>query len=179
MRTLHAWIVGLLLFPALAFADDITQIATTQPKTVGELLISLLPHVLGLISFALATYVAPALKAWLSEKAKMNALARVALKVETLAESIVAYLNASMKAKFEAAAADGKITAEEGKELADEALRLTKEFLGKEGLLSIGGVLGLATGMVDVFLKGQLEKAVEKANVIAAQKAPELAPSPR
>lgn len=157
--------LAVLLFPLLSLAQD-----PAGPKSAGEFVVSMLPAFFALLSTLITALIVPALRGWLQEKAKTNALARVAVRIELKAEAVVAYLNAGMRAKFEEAAKDGKITAEEGAQLRDEALRLLKEFLGKEGLDSIAGVLGLGAGLVDTFLKGSIEKAVEKANISAAGK---------
>lgn len=56
--------------------------------------------------------------------------------------TVVLELNQTMRAKFEAAAADGTITAEEAGKLKDEAVSRAKALLGEEGLRRLKGALG-------------------------------------
>jgi len=138
--------------------------------SVREFIVSLLPHILGLVALVMTGYILPALKNWLTERGKTTKLANVALRVEHLAEACVAHLNAGLKAQFELAAADGRITKEEAEVLKADGLRLLKEFLGQQGLTSVAGVLGIGAGLVDTYLSGMIEKSVEKANVAATVK---------
>ncbi len=138
--------------------------------SVREFIVSLLPHILGLVALVITGYILPALKNWLTERGKTTKLANVALRVEHLAEACVAHLNAGLKAQFELAAADGRITKEEAETLKADGLRLLKEFLGQQGLTSVAGVLGIGAGLVDTYLSGMIEKSVEKANVAATVK---------
>ncbi len=176
---MHRLAAVAVLLPAAAFAQDV--VVVPSPKTPAELIVSLVPHVIGLVALVMTGYVLPALKNWLVERGKTNKLANVALRVEHLAEACVAHLNAGLRAQFELAAADGKITAEEAAALKADGMRLMKEFLGAQGLTTVAGVLGIGAGLVDTYLSGMLEKSVEKAHVAAtvvAGPAQPIAPVP-
>lgn len=157
-------LVVFALFPFLVFAQTV-DIPTAPPKTVGEFIVSMVPAFLALLGTVFSAIVLPLLRNWLVELGKTKALARAVLKLETKAEAAVAYVNAGLKAEIEKASADGVFTDEEKKRLKDEGLRLFKEFLGKEGLDSVAGALGLGAAVVDTFLSGVLEKKVEAAKV--------------
>lgn len=153
MKTARLQFTALMLFAFGAFAQD------AAPKTVGEFAISLIPAVLALLSTAITALVLPALRSWLLEKAKTNKVANAALVLEHLAETAHAHVSIGMQAKLQAVSADGKITDEEKAECKAEAMRLLKEWLGKEGLDSLTGALGVGAKVVDSFLHGALAKA--------------------
>lgn len=110
-----------------------------------------------------------ALHSWLTEKAKTSALAGVALRVDTIGESVVAHVNAGMKKKLEELSADGELSKDDVVALKAEGLKLFKEALGEQGLTSITGALGIGAGLVDTFLSGVLEKKVEEAKAAVPQ----------
>lgn len=145
-------LLGAFLACSAAFAEG------EAPSSVSGFLISLIPQALGLLGLLMTALVFPALRSWLTQKAETSKLANVALKVEHLAEAAEAHVRAGLKLKLEALTADGDLSAADRAELKAEALRLLKEFLGKNGLDSITGVLGLGAGLVDSYLSGILEK---------------------
>lgn len=158
-------IFALVFFGQAAHAQDVLNTQPAPLKTVGEFIVSLVPAFLALVGTLFSAVLLPLLRNWLIELGKTKALARAVLKLETKAEAAVAYVNAGLKAEIELASADGVFTALERARLKDEGMRLFKEFLGKEGLDSIAGALGLGAAMVDTFLQGVLEKKVEAAKV--------------
>ncbi len=160
--------IGCFLAASAALAQD-----AAAPTTVSGFLLSLAPHALSLLGLLMTALVFPALRNWLTQKAETSKLANVALKVEHLAEAAEAHVRAGLQAKLTALTADGNLSEADRAELKAETMRLLKEFLGKNGLDSITGVLGLGAGLVDTYLSGILEK---KAAAALADVIPEADP---
>lgn len=87
-------------------------------------------------------------------------IAMIAVRVEHLAEIVVADIEATLRPKIAAAAADGQLTAEEGADLKKTAMERLKAMLAERGLLELQGVLGIIAPQVDTYLSGAIEKAV-------------------
>lgn len=166
--------IALLAFlvPLAAHAQGVANVGTavSAPSQWSTALAQLIPQLLlglfGLVGTVVTGFLFPALNRWLKEKAKTSAIAGAGLKLETIGESVVAHVNAGLKAKAESLLADGELSTADKAELKAEGMRLFKEQLGADGLGSIAGALGLGASMVDTFLSGVLEKKVAQANAI-------------
>jgi hypothetical protein len=97
---------------------------------------------------------------WLGEKAKDSKAARVALNVWELAQAVVAHVEVHIRPTIREVLADGKLTADEGKRVKAEALKLLREALGEHGLKELKGALGLFGPQVEVYLSGVIERAL-------------------
>ena len=87
-------------------------------------------------------------------------LQAVLVRVNEAVRVAVLHVEQTMRPKFEAAAADGKITAEEGRALRDAALAAVKAELGPV-LGQLGPVLGLVSeATIDAFLTRRVEAMV-------------------
>lgn len=84
-------------------------------------------------------------------------LARLTAAVQT----VVLDVNGTLKADMIAAAADGKITAEEKAAIKAHAIDRLKTHLGPKGLAEIVEILGINSTLVDTFLGSHLEAAIE------------------
>lgn len=161
----------LLFFACTANAQEVLPV-TQNPISAAGFLQAILPALLTALATVVTGVIAilgKALHSWLTEKAKTSALAGVALRVDTIGESVVAHVNAGMKAKLEELSADGELSKDDVVALKAEGLKLFKEALGEQGLTSITGALGIGAGLVDTFLSGVLEKKVEEAKAAVPQ----------
>ena len=152
-----------LFWVSIAHAQDVVLGPAAPVSTPGEFLHALLPALLTALATMVTAVVAllgRSLHNWLAEKSKTSALAGAALKVDAVAEAVVAHVNAGMRKKLEELSADNEISAEDAKALKAEGMRLLKEALGEQGLTSLTGALGLGASVVDTFLSGVLEKKV-------------------
>jgi len=162
-----------------AHAQDVALGPVAPVTTASGFLQAILPALLTALAGVVTAVIAllgRALHGWLTEKSKTSALAGAAVKLDAIAEAVVAHVNAGMRAKLEELSKDGEISADDAKALKAEGMRLLKEALGEEGLTSVAGALGIGASVVDTFLSGVLEKKVEAAKPAAAP-AP-AAPSP-
>lgn len=172
LLVLMALAVALIAWPA--FAQGVANMGTAVPAPsawsagLAQLIPQLLLGLFGLVGTVVTGFLLPHLRDWLKAKAATSAIAGAGLKLETIGESVVAHVNAGLKAKAESLLADGELSAADKAELKAEGMRLFKEQLGTEGLGSIAGALGLGASMVDTFLSGVLEKKVAQANAIEA-----------
>lgn len=83
--------------------------------------------------------------------------------------------------QFRAALADGELSKEERTELKNAALAELKAILVEEGKEELLGFLGIASGAVDGYLEGIIEKSINEAKTTVAASTPvieaEAAPS--
>lgn len=145
---------------------------TPAPTALQSFFVHVLPAIWSLIGLALTVAVFPVAKRWLTAWAEsaergaaIKAIAQVGLRVEHLAEKVVAKLNAGLKQQILDASKDGVLSPEERTQILAEGMKLFKEALGEEGMTAIQEVLGIGTGMVESYLTGVLEQQVVLAKV--------------
>lgn len=125
-------------------------------------------HIVWIVGLALAGFLSVAAWALLKWKDKLAASADGTLKsvvlsqVAAFAENVVFRLN-SVKAQYASFAADGKITRDEAKQLADTALKEIKTLLGEQGLTLLQKTFGWNQTQVDTHIQGVVEQKVLEA----------------
>lgn len=154
-----------------AFALDVLPSPVTEPPVDvrGTLyrwfLTDALPVILTGLSAVLA-FVMTWFGLWLRGKAKDSKLARVGERVWIVAQAVVHHVDAVVKPQIAKAAADGRITAEEARDIKLKAAAALRESLGDAGMAEVRKVLKLdSPGGLEVFLSGVLERALQKKKI--------------
>lgn len=161
-------VCALLMFAFRSWGAEPAPVpAEVAPGFLEQLWRQLVPHlveaVVGLFGLVVTLVLLPALKRWLTAKADTSVLAKVGLKIETLAESAIASAWPVIQKDLKDAAADGVITAEEVRKTVDDGLAALKGFLGTQGMSEVGGALGLGGELLQQYLRGLVEAKVQAA----------------
>lgn len=117
-------------------------------------------HALGALLATVLGYVGVQLNAYLQQKIKNESLRNALSMAAEMALSAVKETAQVYAGALKDAAADGKLTAVEGKEARDKAMAALKRNLGKKGMAELERVLGHDNAGLESFLVGQLEAAV-------------------
>lgn len=163
------FVIAVLMFTALfvpthAFAQEATAAVAPTPDVKSALLSAFIQYVLPVLATGLS-----ALLAWvfvqLGKKYGADATgskkSQVLNHLFTLAQSVVADLEATLKPQLLAATADGVLTPVEVGLLRDSALNRLKFLAGEKGLAEAQFLLGMTGGALEGFLMGLIEKAVD------------------
>lgn len=139
-----------------------SQLWTLFIQHLGPVVFTGLAGLLGWVLTNLAKY--------LQARAEGSKFMLVGAKLTTIAESVVADLNATLAEPLKEAAKDGVLTKAERLDLRDKALNRLKQQAGERGLVEAKALLGVAAPQLDAHLNGLIELAVAK---LGALKAPE------
>jgi hypothetical protein len=160
-------LITLLSLPLLALAQAAAPAQAPAHPSIAEtfLVQYVLPAVGGVFAIVLAA-VGAVLAGWIrskgateEERKRNEKIAAFTEKTFSMAKDAVAYVDAQTKATQQRISADGQITAEEAKELQDEALSKLKAWLGENFPAQAKDLLGIAAPAVDTWLQGILQRA--------------------
>lgn len=168
-----------LLFPVLAFAQAVVD-PLPAPGPVSQFFVSLLPHLLQIVSGLLLAVVFPSIYAWIAAKkaaavagSKSAALLNFGDKVAHLSELAVANVDAKMLPEVAKRAEDGVLDAADKAALRSMGLDELKALLGPDALKEAAAALGTSKApappaVVDQYLVSHNEVAVDAKNALAA-----------
>lgn len=155
-----AMVPGLASVTVLA-AGDVLEADVPAPSLAQQALAWLLDAALAAIVGVLAL-----LAQYLRSKSATSLAARAGLVATEAATAAVHELDATMRPLLLSAAADGKLSPEEAKQLRDHALEVLKTKLGPNALKAITSAFGF--DFLDTFLRGKVEQAVAQKKAVAA-----------
>lgn len=127
-------------------------------------------HIVWIVGLALTGVLGVAGWALVALGKKLNVAAEGTLKelllgqLHDFATSVVTRLNATVKAEYQKAAADGKITQDEAKKLAELALLEVKMLFTQTGVARLQKVFGWGMAEVDARIRGEVETRVMALN---------------
>lgn len=150
--------VAALFTPTLVLAD-------TAPPEHGALSQLFVEKVAPVLFTGLATllgWVFVQLAQYFGVKKQGSKAAAVAERLFHLAQTVVADLEVTLKPQLLEATADGVLTAAEINTLRGLALTRLKALAGERGLKEAQALLGIAAPMLDQYLNGVIEHAVDR-----------------
>lgn len=159
-KTLTRAVVLALTMAASSALAQTADTTAAEQSVVTSILINAMPYIFSAVGAA-AVWALAALGRKLSVDAGASKGKYVLFRLAAIAETTVADLNVTLKPLVVKASADGRITADEAKELRDAAFARIKETLGDKGLKELQAVLGATGGTIGVFIGGAIEKALD------------------
>lgn len=143
------------LFPFAALAQETAAPALAGPGWLAPVLQYLVAPMLPLLGAALLTLLAKGVL-YLHSREKDSKAMRVLAQVGDVAQTVAAKVEAVERPLLAGVLADGRVTAAEGKQLADSALSQLKASLSTDVLKALPKVVGSG---VDAYLGAKLEQA--------------------
>lgn len=144
-----------LFAPAVALAQETAAPALAGPGWLAPVLQYIVAPMIPLLGAALLALMAKGV-AYLHSREKEGKTFAVLAQVADVAATVAAKVEAVERPLLPGVLADGKVTAAEGKQLADAALAQLKASLSTDVLGSLGKVVGAAG--VDTYLAAKLEQ---------------------
>jgi len=117
-------------------------------------------EILSPLLLAALTWAAAKLAQLIRAKVQNEYLKGGLVRVDDAVFTAVKDLQQTVVEQIKAASADGKITADEKKQIKDKALAAVKSHLGTKGLAEAASVLGLGGGALEGLLSSKVESAV-------------------
>jgi polyhydroxyalkanoate synthesis regulator phasin len=128
--------------------------ALTFAQTIANQVLPLVAVVIsGLLTWGLAEF-----SKWIRSKVKSEQLGDAFIAAAEIAATTVNETNATIVKGFQEAAADGKITKDEGKKVKEDVLAQVKTNLPERS----NKLLSEAVGDLDAYLRGLIEQKVEE-----------------
>lgn len=154
------------------------MIETIQPY-IQDLLI-LVVTALGAVLTKLIAQAGSKALAWMDANVHSATFKCATEKLTEISSLVVVNTEATMVRDLKAASADGKLTAEEGRQVMENALAEAKEFLGEKGLAELQECLGHAgeegKAVIDRLLKSHIESRLSELKARLAFEETMLAP---